>query len=95
MVYRIIVIHFMVLLTAISASCQSVKADQVWKVQGPNLEVEYRQNTKTVPLYEVFEISSSMKMSMLILSSTLLSMLSLLLHQKTNTSWWIPLWLFI
>ena len=57
MVNRVIVIKCMVLLTMISTSCQSVKADRVWKAQGPNLEVEYSQNTKAVPRYEVFEIS--------------------------------------
>jgi len=47
----------MVLLTLISASCQSVKPDQAWKAQSFNLEVEYRQNTTTLPQYEVFEIT--------------------------------------
>ncbi len=57
MVHRIIVINCMVLLSMLSASCQSIKADRVWKAQGPNLDVEYNQNTATVPEYEVFEIS--------------------------------------
>jgi len=47
----------MVLLTLISASCQSVKPDRAWKAQSFNLEVEYRQNTTTLPQYEVFEIT--------------------------------------
>jgi len=47
----------MVLLTAISASCQSVIADRVWKAHGSNLDVEYSQNTTAIPQYEVFEIS--------------------------------------
>ena len=57
MVNKIIVINCAVLLAAISTSCQSIKADQVWKAEGSNLEVEYRQNAKAIPQYEVFEIS--------------------------------------
>jgi hypothetical protein len=57
MIYRIILINFIVLLTAISTSYQSVRAEQVWKAHGSNLDVEYSQNTSTVPQYEVFEIS--------------------------------------
>ncbi|MHC4104344.1 MAG: DUF5060 domain-containing protein, partial [Planctomycetota bacterium] len=56
MIYRIM-INCIVVLTAISASCQSVNAERVWKENGTNLEVEYKQNTSTVPQYEVFEIS--------------------------------------
>ena len=57
MTYRIVMIKFIVLLTVISTSCQFVKADQVWNVKGPDIEVEYSQNASTVPRYEVFEIS--------------------------------------
>ena len=70
MVYRIILISCMVFLTMISASClsrpgeacrattgQFVKPDRAWEAQSFNLEVEYRQNTTTLPQYEVFEIT--------------------------------------
>jgi len=57
MTCKIIMINCMVLLTMISTSCQFVRTGQTWKAKGSDIEVEYGQNTSTVPQYEVFEIS--------------------------------------
>jgi len=38
-------------------SCRTGQQDKVYSARGGNLEVEYFQNTNTVPLFDVFEIT--------------------------------------
>ncbi|MBC8217451.1 MAG: DUF5060 domain-containing protein, partial [Planctomycetes bacterium] len=38
-------------------SCRTGQQDKVYSAGGGNLQVEYFQNTNTVPLFEVFEIT--------------------------------------
>ncbi len=44
-------------LAALLLSCRTGQQDKVYSARGGNLEVEYSQNTNTVPLFEVFEIT--------------------------------------
>ena len=44
-------------LAALLLSCRTGQQDKVYSTRGGNLQVEYFQNTNTVPLFEVFEIT--------------------------------------
>ncbi len=44
-------------LAVLLLSCRTGQQDKVYSARSDNLAVEYSQNTKTVPLFEVFEIT--------------------------------------
>ena len=57
MAVRIILIFDMIFLATIFSSCQFARWDQTQDLSDSLLDVEYTQNTKTVPQYEVFEVT--------------------------------------
>ncbi len=57
MVSRITLIFGMVLLAAIPALCQSAQQDDTQNSSGSLLDVKHTQNTNTIPMYEVFELT--------------------------------------
>ncbi|MHC4435703.1 MAG: DUF5060 domain-containing protein, partial [Planctomycetota bacterium] len=54
---RIFLLVSAVALTALLLSCRIVPEDRVYSARSGDLGVEYWQNTNTVPLFEVFEIT--------------------------------------
>ena len=46
-----------VTLAVLLLSCRTGQQDKVYSARDDNLQVEYFQNTNTIPLFEVFEIT--------------------------------------
>ena len=44
-------------LAVLLLSCRTGQQDKVYSTRGGNLQVEYFQNTNTIPLFDVFEIT--------------------------------------
>ncbi len=57
MISRMTVIFGMVLLAAIPALCQSAQQGDTQNSNKSLLDVKHTQNTNTIPMYEVFEIT--------------------------------------